>query len=85
MAQTLLRPVPLSITIVTTVIYAHTRNTVSSVGAPFMSSGISSQNRQASVIARATSDFAPTFPPTSTVTKTNAKAIITSMLVRLYS
>ena len=85
MAQTLLRPVPLRMTIVTTVMYAQTRNTVSSVGAPLMSSGIKSQNRQASVMARATSDFAPTLPPTSTVTKTNAKAIIISTVMRLYS
>ena len=40
-AHTVFRHTPPSMTIVTTVMYAHTKNTVTRVGAPFISSGIS--------------------------------------------
>ena len=70
---------------VTTVMYAHTRNTVSSVGAPFISSGINIQNRHTSVMASATSDLAPTLPPTATVAIRNIATITASAGRRLYS
>ena len=85
MAQTVLRRKPPRIVSVTTVIYAHTSSVVSSVGAPFISSGMRIQNRHASVTASPTSDFAPTFPPTSTVTSRNSPTITISGSVRLYS
>ena len=84
-AQTVLLLTPPRITMVTTVIYAQTRNTVSSVGAPFISRGIITKNRHTSVTARATRDFAPTLPPTATVASKNRPTITARPTARSYS
>ena len=55
------------------------------MGAPFISRGMRMKNRHTSVTASATSDLAPTLPPTATVVSRNRPTITASPTVRSYS